>query len=156
MRNDEARSMREMCPEAVRSLKRRKAKPENSQFCKYALSVINEFFISGRNGNIRTAVPDMKPMRNSVLPRFVVTINKPGRNISGINFIITADAKKKPARRGFVTFSRTRCCLISAGRGCLMSVCFSKSKIVMRKKKMATPSICPEALISITGRGCQA
>lgn len=152
-----ASSMRAMFPEEVNFRSSRNAKPENSQFCKYVLSVTNEFFISGKNGNIKTAVPDIIPMRNTILRRFLTIISNPGKNISGKNFTSTANANEKPATKEGIIFLRKGCEVSLGGPADLFSAaCFNSSKRTSRKKKMPAPSMCPEAAISSTGKGCHA
>ena len=117
---------------------------------------MNIFCKSGEKGNIKAAEPTKMPVRNNITPRLPTKRSRVGRKIDGKSFTKTAKPKAMPddnASRPFFagdtenTLDRFKP---------LPADCFARRRSAARKKKIPAPSTCPEAAISITGRGCHA
>ena len=152
----EARTKRAIFPEDVISRRLRNNNPENSQFRRYVFKVTNILLRSGKKGSVRTVHPTRIPIRNNMMIRLLTKINKAGRKINGSSFTKIAKLKTKPADNTNSPFFVKRSADTPNLFGVQTPACFISRKSAINKKKIAAPSIWPEAAISMTGRGCHA
>lgn len=122
-----------------------KAKFENSQFAKYTASVLNIFITSGKNKKNRETMIETKPeIKNNLVFLFKV-IKKRGKRMIGNIFIRNEQPKAMPEKINLIFSFKVSFDFLK-----------NNNNKADNRKNIVPESICPEAAISITGKGCHA